>query len=321
MQSKCVVLVFRGGLIGTGQVVSVENHGYGFVHGIQLVQEVDCCLIGDAHALCIGIDLSAFVIVQVFCDICLVKLVVEIPVVIGHVILHGDELQELRVFLRVQLIDDVLVGSRIIDVRRIVGSVLMRDRWLAVQRVELVEPELLVVHVTQIHVLVIRVECHGTGFAVFGIPDLIPREWVLLMRDELLVHGLHRVVKQGKIQSGERLVLDVRGASAKTRGEHQTGGGCFFQGADVGHWVFGQGDAGHACWVGEALRKNHDDGVIGEVISTRSINLVCLGAVFLGQLFHRFLAVPLGLIHDFRMRKAQEIDDGTVVCRVALGVP
>ena len=123
MQSKCVVLVFRGGLIGTGQVVSVENHGYGFVHGIQLVQEVDCCLIGDAHALCIGIDLSAFVIVQVFCDICLVKLVVEIPVVIGHVILHGDELQ---------LIDDVLVGSRIIDVRRIVGSVLMRDRWLAV---------------------------------------------------------------------------------------------------------------------------------------------------------------------------------------------
>lgn len=132
MQSKCVVLVFRGGLIGTGQVVSVENHGYGFVHGIQLVQEVDCCLIGDAHALCIGIDLSAFVIVQVFCDICLVKLVVEIPVVIGHVILHGDELQELRVFLRVQLIDDVLVGSRIIDVRRIVGSDLMRDRWLAV---------------------------------------------------------------------------------------------------------------------------------------------------------------------------------------------
>ena len=60
------------------------------------------------------------------------NLVVEIPVVIGHVILHGDELQELRVFLRVQLIDDVLVGSRIIDVRRIVGSVLMRDRWLAV---------------------------------------------------------------------------------------------------------------------------------------------------------------------------------------------
>ena len=94
-----------------------------------------------------------------------------------------------------------------------------------------------------------------------------------------------------------------------------------FRGADVGHRVFGQGDAGHACWVGEALRKNHDDGVIGEVISTRSINLVCLGAVFLGQLFHRFLAVPLGLIHDFRMRKAQEIDDGTVVCRVALGVP
>jgi len=132
MQSKCVVLVFRGGLIGTGQVVSVENHGYGFVHGIQLVQEVDCCLIGDAHALCIGIDLSAFVIVQVFCDICLFELVVEVPVVIGHVILHGDELQELRVFLRVQLIDDVLVGSRIIDVRRIVGSVLMRDRWLAV---------------------------------------------------------------------------------------------------------------------------------------------------------------------------------------------
>lgn len=132
MQSKCVVLVFRGGLIGTGQVVSVENHGYGLAHGVQLVQEINGRLIGETHALCIGVDLPALVIIQVFCDICLVKLVVEIPVVIGHVILHGDELQELRVFLRVQLIDDVLVGSRIIDVRRIVGSVLMRDRWLAV---------------------------------------------------------------------------------------------------------------------------------------------------------------------------------------------
>ena len=50
-------------------MVTVENHGYGFVHGIQLVQEVDCCLIGDAHALCIGIDLSTFVIIQVFGDV------------------------------------------------------------------------------------------------------------------------------------------------------------------------------------------------------------------------------------------------------------
>ena len=64
---------------------------------------------GDAHALCIGIDLSAFVIIQVFGDIRLFELVVEVPVVIGHVILHGDELQELRVFLFVQLVDDVLV--------------------------------------------------------------------------------------------------------------------------------------------------------------------------------------------------------------------
>lgn len=125
----------------------------------------------------------------------------------------------------------------------------------------------------------------------------------------------------GQDPTRERLVLDVRGASAEAWGEHQTGGGCFFQGSDVGHRVFGQGDAGHACWVGEALRKNHDDGVIGEVISTRSINLVCLGAVFLGQLFHRFLAVPLGLIHDFRVREAQEIDDRTVVCCITFGTP
>ena len=65
----------------------------------------------------------------------------------------------------------------------------------------------------------------------------------------------------------------------------------------------------------------HDDGVIGEVISTRSINLVCLGAVFLGQLFHRFLAVPLGLIHNLRMRKAQEIDGRAIVGGITFGTP
>ena len=90
-------------------MVTVEYYGYGFVHGIQLVQEVDCCLIGDAHALCIGIDLSAFVIILVFGDIRLFELVVEEQVDIGHVILHGDELQELRVILFVLLVDDVLV--------------------------------------------------------------------------------------------------------------------------------------------------------------------------------------------------------------------
>ena len=78
----------------------------------------------------------------------------------------------------------------------------MCNCWFAVQCVELIEPELLVVRVTQIHVLVIRVECHGTGFAVFGIPDLIPRERVLLVWHELLIHGLHRIVEQGKVQSG-----------------------------------------------------------------------------------------------------------------------
>lgn len=225
MQYQRIVFVRRSSLISTRQMIAIENNGYGLVYSIQLVQEVNCCLIGDVHTLGIGVDLSAFVIVQVFCSVGPVELIIGIPVVVSHVILHGDELQELRMFLFVQLVDDVLVGSRIAGVRRIVDSVLVRDCRLAVQRVELAESELLVVGVAQIHVLVIRMECYGTGFTIFRVPDLVPCEGILLMWDQLLVHGLHGVVKQSQIQTGKRLILDIRGASAKTRGEHQAGCG------------------------------------------------------------------------------------------------
>ena len=149
MQYQRIVFVRRSSLISTRQMIAIENNGYRPVYSIQLVQEVNCCLIGDAHTLGIGVDLSAFVIVQVFCSVGPVELIIGVPVVVSHVILHGDELQELRVFLFVQLVDDVLVGSRIADVRRIVDSVLVRDCRLAVQRVELAESELLVVGVAQ----------------------------------------------------------------------------------------------------------------------------------------------------------------------------
>lgn len=107
----------------------------------------------------------------------------------------------------------------------------------------------------------------------------------------------------------------------KPGGKHQTGGGCVFESADVGHRVFGQGDTGYARRVGETLRKNHDDGVVCEVVGTCSINLVCLCTVFLGQCLHRLLVVSLGLIHDFRVREAKEIDGRAVACGIAFGVP
>ncbi len=138
-------------------------------------------------------------------------------------------------YFLVELVNDVLVRGRIADVRRIVDSILVRDCRLAVQRVELVEPELLVVHVTQIHVLVIRVECHGTGFAVFGVPDLVPRERILLVRDQLLIHGLHGVIKQSQIQTGKYLIFDIRGAPTKPRRQHQSGCGGLLQSSDIRH--------------------------------------------------------------------------------------
>ena len=143
MQYQRIVFVRRSSLISTRQMIAIENNGYGLVYSIQLVQEVNCCLIGDVHALGIGVDLSAFVIVQVFCSVGPIELIIGIPVVVSHVILHSDELQELRVLLFIHLVDNVLVGSRIADVRRIVDSVLVRDCRLAVQRVELPNPNFL----------------------------------------------------------------------------------------------------------------------------------------------------------------------------------
>lgn len=160
-------------------------------------------------------------------------------------ILHSDELQELRVYFLVELVNDVLVRGRIADVRRIVDSILVRDCRLAVQRVELAESEFLVVCIAQIHVLVIRMECYGTGFTIFGVPDLVPRERILLVRDQLLIHGLHGVIKQSQIQTGKYLIFDIRGAPTKPRRQHQSGCGGLLQSSDIRHRIFGQCTPGH----------------------------------------------------------------------------
>lgn len=53
----------------------------------------------------------------------------------------------------------------------------MCDFWFAVQRIQFAETEFLVVAITQIHVLVERMECHRTIFAVYAIPNLIECVW------------------------------------------------------------------------------------------------------------------------------------------------
>ena len=125
----------------------------------------------------------------------------------------------------------------------------------------------------------------------------------------------------GQIQSGERLVLDVRGASAEPRESIRPEVVVSFRAR-----MLGIGSSAKAMPGTRVGSEKLSERIMMTVLSVRllarvAINLVCLGAVFLGQLFHRFLAVPLGLIHDFRVREAQEIDDRTVVCCITFGTP
>ena len=223
--------------------------------------------------------------------------------------------------IAVHLIQDVLVRRGVAGHRRIVDRIAVRDRGRAVERPELAETELLVVAVAQVHVLVERMERDGTVLAVPAVPYLVEGVRLFLVRHELLVRGLHGIVELGQAQAGQRLIFDIRGAATVPRRQHQAGCGAVLDIADIGHRVFGQGDARHSGRVGERLRENHDHRAVGEVVGSRLIRLLRVLGVFGGQFLHGALAVSLRLVHGLGMRKTHEVHSRAVVPGIAERIP
>ena len=70
---------------------------------------------------------------------------------VWHVVLHGDDLQELVVFGFLYLFNSALIRGLIRHIRRIVNLILMRDDVRTGQRIEVRESELLIVGGARIH--------------------------------------------------------------------------------------------------------------------------------------------------------------------------
>lgn len=324
MQRHLVVRILIGGGIDARQMVAVEDYGNRFVDLIELVEEVGHFLIGVVHALGICVDVVALTVGNVLRRVGLHKLVIVVVVAVWRVVLHGHELQELRlvaILLLIDQIENVLVCLTVAHIRRTVDGAGVRERFFAVACVQIRELEFLVVNVAQIHALLERMHRSGGGFAVLLRPNLIERVRVALIRHKLLVWHNQGIVEIGQIHTGQCLVFDIRGASAVAGGEHQAGCREVLDSADVRHWVDAETHARHARRIGEGLRQNQDHRTIGQFTATVLIDGLRRGGIAFGDLLHGLLAVVLRLIHGLDLGQAQERGCRAVVLRVHQGIP
>ena len=137
MQGKRIVVVFGSGRINARQMITVEHHGDRLVDGVELVKEVGGRLVGQSHTFLIGFDGLLLIVLQrsVRGGFSL-EIVVLIPIVVWHVVLHGDDLQELVAVGFLNLFNGALIRGLIRHIRRIVDLVLMRDDVRTGQRIE-----------------------------------------------------------------------------------------------------------------------------------------------------------------------------------------
>ena len=127
-------------------MIAVEYYGDRLVDGVELVEEVGGRFVGQSHTFLIGFDGLLLIVLQrsVRSGFGL-EIVVLIPIVVWHVILHGDDLQELVAVGFLNLFNGALIRGLIRHIRRIVDLVLMRDDVRTGQRIEVRESELLIV--------------------------------------------------------------------------------------------------------------------------------------------------------------------------------
>ena len=100
MHDKSIVLVFGRGAVDAGQMIAVEDNGDWLINCIELVQKVRSLLISEADALGVIID-RLFLFVGELGNIGFFELVVRVEIIVGRMILHGNQLDELGVIIAV----------------------------------------------------------------------------------------------------------------------------------------------------------------------------------------------------------------------------
>ena len=245
MQRQRIVRILAGGFVDARQMVAIEHDRHRLVELVELIEEVLRLRIGDARALRIRVDGRHFVGAEGIGAVGRggLELVVGIPVVVRHMVLHRDDLDELVRIGRADVLQRALIRGLVGHVRGTVDLVPMLDDVVALQRVEMRESELLVVRRARIHRRLIRVEGDGV---LRSPPHLVDRRRPMLPRYQLLVRAGQRRVEIRHAQARQSHILQVRGAATVSGRQHQTAGRAGFDGTDLRNGVLVELHTGYA---------------------------------------------------------------------------
>ena len=226
VQRDGIVGILAGRLVDAGQMVAVENHGDRLVQLVQLGEELLGGLVGQAHALGVGFDGFGFRLAGLAVGVRRLHLVlvVGVPVLVWHVVLHGDDLHELVVVGAGNLLERALVGRFVAHIRRLAELALVFDGVGALERIEMREAELFVVRCARVHGRLVRVE--GDGIRRRS-PQPVDGRRPRFTRHELLVGAGQRGTEVRHAQAGESHVFKIRRAAAIAAGQHEAAGRVF----------------------------------------------------------------------------------------------
>ena len=138
MQDGLIVLILIRSGINTWQVIAVEDHRNGLIHLVKLIKEIRRFLVGPVNSLGIGVDIVFFALSRPLRYVGINKLVIVVEIAIRHMVLHGYQLQELRIvgiLLLIQQIDNALIGFAVAHVRGPVNAIGVLQWNLAIKRV------------------------------------------------------------------------------------------------------------------------------------------------------------------------------------------
>ena len=239
-------------------------------------------------------------------------------------VLHGNELQELRglrILLPIEQVKNALIRFAVTHIRRTVDATGMFQRNFAIKRVQVWEAKLPVVDIPQIHALLERMHRSRSIFPILFHPNLVERIRIILVRNQLLVRHNQRIIEIRKIQAGQSLIFDIRGATAVTGGQHESWSGRVLDITDVRYWIETKRNARNASGVGESFRQNHDDGIVRKLTCSSLIDGFRLLRILLSERFHSFLAVVAGLIHGLDLWQAKECGGRIIGLSITYGIP
>ena len=244
MQRQRVAVISGSRRVDARQMVSVEDHGDRLAELVEFGKEIGGRIIRQRSALLIGFDGLLLVVLQRFVrGGGRLEIVMLVPLVVRHVVLHGDDLQELVGLGFLHLFQRALVGGLVGDVRRVVELVLVRDDVRTGQRIEMREAELLVVGGARIHGRFVRVQADGV---LCGAPHLVDCRRPMLARHQLLVWAGQGGIEIRHAQAGQSHVFQVGGAAAVSGGQHQAGRGILLDLTDLRHGILVDFESRHA---------------------------------------------------------------------------